>query len=209
MPITGGWDRVDVAKAQLRLVTSELQNADHVLPFAEFVKAMEATGVAVGRLLDVGCGVGHYGVLCERHFPFIKYHGTDASAAIIAEAQLLAPLGVFEVREFADNDFEWFDIVLASQVIEIAGGDCFANLCLLLSRARHFVILNRIRLADNRPSYAITETTYCGCSGHEWLWNLDEIEHVILKYGKIIHRSIWDNGNQATFVINLLRGKNG
>lgn len=207
MPITGGWDRVDVAKAQLKLVTSELQDADHVLPFAEFVKAMEATGVTVGRLLDVGCGVGHYGVLCERHFPFIKYHGTDASAAIIVEAQLLAPLGVFEVREFADNDFEWFDIVLASQVIEIAG-NCWQNLRLLLSRSKNFVILNRIRLTKE-PSHPIEESTYCGCSGHEWLWNRSEIERVIWKYGEIVHRSIWDNGNQATFVINLLRGKNG
>ena len=69
--IPGGWDRPEVAEAQRELVIGELCNAD-TLPFKAFVDAMNSEGLRTGSLLDVGCGVGHYGVLCERHLPAIR-----------------------------------------------------------------------------------------------------------------------------------------
>ncbi len=73
-------------------------------------------------LLDVGCGVGHYGVLCEKYYPRLQYYGTDASAAMIEQAKLLVPLGYLDVLEFRENYPGDFDIVLASQAIEPSGG---------------------------------------------------------------------------------------
>lgn len=195
----GGWDRTDVAQAQRDRVVDELQHAQDVGPFRAFIWAMEQTGIVRGTLLDVGCGVGHYGVLCEKNCHHIVYTGTDASAAIIAEARLLAPLGKFEMCAFEHNYFEGYDIVMASQVIEMLP-DCWAALELLLTKARRCIILNRIRLApDGETSHAIEESTYCGCSGHEWLWNIAELTAFIGRFGVIVGNYDWDN--QTCFVI--------
>jgi len=197
--IAGGWHKQDVAKAQRDLVIKELSNAEQVLPFAAFMRAMDIIRLTGGTLLDIGCGCGHYGVLCERLYPGIHYHGTDVSAAMIAEAKQLAPLGRFRVCEFNDNEFGTFDIVLISQVVETMD-DPPAMLKLALDNVARYVILNRIRITD-KESHRIEETTYCGNIGQDWLWNMEEIEAIIAQYGKVLDRSIWDNENQATFVI--------
>ena len=209
MSMPGGWDRPDVAAAQLELVQKELRNPDECLPYKHFLLAMSLIADKLGfapALLDIGCGVGHYGVLCERYYPHLQYYGTDASAAMIEQARQLAPLGFLWVLEFRENHPENFDIVLASQVIEPMGGDVWANLRWLLSGARKYIILNRIRLTAD-PSHAIEETTYCGHIGPEWLWNQVELESVISEYCDIIWSTVWDNGNQATYVLEVQNGE--
>lgn len=199
--IAGGWHTIEVARAQRDLVLNELSHADRVAPYIGFTWAMDIIGLKEGKLLDVGCGCGHYGVLCERLYPGIHYHGTDASAAMISEAKQLAPLGMFRVCEFRDNEFGTFDTVLLSQVVELMD-DPPAMLRLALDSAERYIILNRIRLT-NEPSHRITEPTYCGNVGNEWLWNITEIEAIVKEYGKILDKSVWDNGNEATFVVQI------
>jgi len=207
MSMRGGWDSPDVAAAQRELVRVELCAPEECLPYKNFLWAM---GMIHNRLewdahlLDIGCGVGHYGVLCERYFIGVDYYGTDASAAMIAEARLLAPLGRFVVCEFSDNELDDYAVVLASQVIELMGGDVWANLRWLLGNAPRYIILNRIRLTPE-PSHAIEEATYCGHSGLEWLWNQAELESAIVEYCDVVGSSIWDNGNQATYVLEVRR----
>lgn len=196
----GGWDKTDVAQAQLTLVTTELANMDTVGPFIAFRCAMQQIGPPKGAtLLDVGCGVGHYGVLCERYFPGVRYYGSDAYEPMIARARLLAPLGGFSVCEFTDNAFGAYDIVLISQVVEMMP-DPPAMLRLALFRCEHTVILHRIRLTPD-ASHAIEETTYCGNVGHEWLWNMAELRALIADFGVVRHCSLWDN--LATMVIEV------
>jgi SAM-dependent methyltransferase len=198
--IPGGWDRADVAAAQRDLVIGELC-ANDTLPFMAFIDAMNSMKFRAGKLLDVGCGVGHYGVLCERNFPAIRYRGTDASRAMIDEARILAPLCLFDVCEFYENKFADYDIVLASQVVEM-DGDSWDRLCLLLSSAKRYVILNRIRLTPEK-SHRITEATYCGHTGYNWLWNMAEIEAEIAHHGSVVYKDVYANGGQAIYVVEV------
>ena len=190
----GGWDKPEVAQAQRDLVLKELQHARDVEPFAAFDWAIGQISLFTASLLDVGCGVGHYAILCERNHPRVAYTGTDASAAIIAEARQLAPLAKFDVRDFSDNDFEDYDIVMASQCVETLPDPMFA-LEILLKRCSRYIILNRIRLTEPRsdPSHAIEEGTYCGNVGRNWLWNEREITSFIGGYANIAGRYGWDN----------------
>lgn len=192
----GGWHRPDVAQAQRDLVLRELQDPHSIGPFTAFLWAIRKIKLEPPvTLLDVGCGVGHYGVLCEKYFPRIAYTGTDASAAIIAEAKLLAPLGRFEVCDFTANLFEDYDIVMASQVVETMP-DPLAAMKHLLRWVTGYVILNRIRLTEPRdaPSHQIDEATYCGEIGTNWLWNLSELTTLIEAAGlEIIGTHTWDN----------------
>lgn len=189
--LNGRWDKPEVAVAQRDWILGELQDADHVQPFVAFDWAMRETHITGGTILDVGCGCGHYGILCERNYPYIVYYGTDASLAMIAQARVLAPLGHFSVKDFFQNDFDVFDIVLASQVIEFLP-DRWAALECLLKHATGYVILNRIRLTPE-PSHEIDEATYCGNMGREWLWNELELVTKISQFATVIGRYGFDS----------------
>lgn len=209
MSMPGGWDNADVAAAQLALVLTELREPEKCAPYKNFLWAMALIADKLEfepALLDIGCGVGHYGVLCEKFHPHIQYYGTDASGAMIEEARKLAPMGYLDVLEFSQNYPGDFDVVLASQVIEPMGGDVWANLRWLLSSARQYVILNRVRLTLE-TSHAIEESTYCGHSGRAWLWNQAELEAVLDEYCDVVGSTVWDNGNQATYVLEVRRGE--
>lgn len=195
----GGWDLPEVAEAQRDYVLGELQDADNVKPFLAFAWAMDEIGIQRGMLLDVGCGCGHYGVLCERNYPGIQYHGTDASLEMIRQARMLAPLGRFEISDFFANDFGGYDIVLVSQVIEFLP-DRWAALDYLLQQARGYVILNRIRLTLE-PSHEIDEATYAGHMGKEWLWNYNELITKVQQHGVIVGKYAWDN--QVTLLVSM------
>lgn len=197
--IPGGWEKPEVAAAQQALVIRELSlSSDAVGPYKAFRWAMDTIGLEYGSLIDAGCGVGHYAVLCERFYPHINYHGTDLSDIATIYARQLAPLATFSVCDFRDNKFEDYDIVLASQVLEMTD-DPPDSLHALLSRARRYVILNRIRLTDE-ASHRFSEGTYCGNVGQNWLWNLDEITQFIEARAEIIGRDDWATG-QCTFVV--------
>jgi SAM-dependent methyltransferase len=196
--IPGGWDKPEVAAAQQDLVIRELSvDSATIGPYAAFRWAMDTIKLERGMLLDAGCGVGHYGVLCERFYPGIRYFGTDLSIPMIAFARNLAPLGVFSVCEFRANHFENFDIVLTGQTLEVTD-DPPGSLDILLTRARHYIILNRIRVTEDE-SYRIFEGTYCDNTGQTWLWNLADITRRIEARAEILARRDWEN--QATFVI--------
>jgi SAM-dependent methyltransferase len=196
----GGWDLPEVAAAQHALVTRELieDATAPVGPYAAFRWAMDTIGLERGSLLDVGCGSGHYGVLCERFYPRINYYGTDVSDHMTVYARGLAPLGKFSVCEFRDNKFSDHDIVLASQVLEVLDFP-FDSLDTILLKFKRHIILNRIRTTAE-PSHRITEGTYVGNVGRNWLWNLDELTRFIEVRADIVARNDWATG-QCTFVV--------
>lgn len=200
----GGWDKPEVAAAQHALVIQELIE-DATLPigpYAAFRWAMDTIGLEHGSLLDAGCGVGHYAVLCERFYPHIRYHGTDLSDIMTVYARQLAPLATFSVCEFNDNEFGHFDIVLTGQTIEQTD-DPQAALDFLLTHAKQYIILNRIRLTDGK-SHRIEESTYCGNMGRNWLWNLGDIVRHIGQFDYSSKRLDTWATNQVTFVLKRL-----
>lgn len=214
--IIGGWDLPQVAQAQHDLVLRELSAPETCWPYVAFRWAMEIINrypdmhlfekiyyeKRPTALLDAGCGVGHYGVLCERFYSGIRYHGTDISPAMIDQARQLAPLSTFSVCDFKDNAFGDYDIILTGQTIELTD-DPPAMLDWLLMHAKRYILLNRIRLTPNE-SHRITEGTYCGEMGRTWLWNQEDITECIKKRAQIVAVNDWWATDQITFVVKRL-----
>lgn len=196
----GGWQTEEVALAQRKLIEHELQAPDAVAPYANFLGAMSQLKPLPGmRLLDIGCGCGHYGLLLRERYPEIVYTGSDFSAAMTEQAQELNPISEFRVCEFAANVFAAFDIVLASQVLEYQP-DPWKALELLLSKAKRYIILHRIRLTQG-ISHARLEATYAGHVGNIYLWNLEELMQRIEQRAEIVYMKPWDGNRQVTFVL--------
>jgi SAM-dependent methyltransferase len=162
------WLKPEIADAQQALVLRELQDPIKAMPFRYFLEAMRHIDIRAGCLLDVGCGVGHYGLLCEKNFPQFEYHGTDVSPAMIERARDLAPLGQFRVCDFKSNDFGDYDIVLIGQVMELAD-DPWELLDYALLHTHGYLILHRLRLTEHY-SRKIPEKAY-GIDTFDYEWN--------------------------------------
>lgn len=159
-------------------------------------------GLERGTFLDVGCGVGHYGVLLKRHYPLLFYVGTDASAAMIEEALDLHRhedlRGAFDVRAFAENRFDAFDIVLVSQVMEFTP-DPMASLewALEQMRAGSILILHRLRWGN--AAKRVYEKTYCDRDTQNFIWDGALVTRAVLAHGDILRFEKWETS--ATLVI--------
>ncbi len=204
----GGWKLAEVAAAQRALVEKQLREPETVEPFAAFLKAMLSIPDTDGMLLlDVGCGVGHYGVLCARYFSEISYFGTDSSAAMIAEARKLCQVGTFAVCEFDNNgfnDFGAFNIVLVSQVLEYQE-DPWRALGRVLSDSRGYVILHRLRTTPDHSRLTPPELTYCGNTAPSYEWNLDVLGLFAVSYGwRVASCDFWGK-HDATMVLERIQ----
>lgn len=191
------WRLDKVAKAQATLVKTELERPEFVPPYANFIKAMQFIyPQSYMSFLDVGCGAGGYAQLIERYFPKVVYTGTDFSPAMIKEARKLNHQARFEVREFLENDFGKYDVVMESSSVEYAGA--FPALEGMLTRCKGRVILHRLRLTLEK-SHFFNEPTYCGESATHFMWNLDELKNCVSKFGQIVFATEWDG--QMTMVV--------
>lgn len=198
MMMPGGWDTPEVARAQRVLVELQLEHPQQVGPFKAFLEAMKHVAVVDGSFLDLGCGVGHYGVLLAREFPQLRYTGYDASAAMIREARDLYPAGRFRVRPFEQANLEAHDIVMAAQVLEYQA-DPWHALAWLLGHTG-WTILHRLRLAGGRSHWIEDEPTYCGHRANNYAWSLVDVTNLIEAMGGcIVFGQTWER--HATLVV--------
>lgn len=184
--LPGGWHLAEVAAGQAELVTRELERPGIVEPYVAFQLALEKLNIwRLGpvTLLDVGCGVGHYGSLVRTWYEAlpITYVGTDASAAMIEFARAREPRLRFERRRIEENDFGAADIVLSSLCCEMTA-DPIGNTQLILESAPGVVIWHRVRLAAE--SGFIQEPTYANQAGPIWLWKLEDALELVAICGR-------------------------
>lgn len=205
----GGWHTPEVARAQRELVERELENDAQGKPNAplrEFRKVLKWFSKNLEHpfsLLDVGCGVGHYGILCDRYAPYIRYNGSDASQAMVNEARVLADqyrtLDLFVVKDWSENDYLPYDVILVSQIAEMTD-DPPAVLQFILEHAQRFVILHRLRGGSNVGKVGrVYEPTYCEYKGQNWVWDFTWLKETIAKVGVTRYESYWENG--ATLIV--------
>jgi len=119
----GVWHERDVARGHVVAAVDALTRPpEEVAPFRAF---LDALGPALDRLpqptrlLDLGCGVGHYGELLDRVHPnrFV-YVGADFPA-MVTEAQGAFPQRTYIVAdlELGEPPLEGYDMLLASSSI--------------------------------------------------------------------------------------------
>jgi len=173
------WKGEDIAAAQRLVVDGELaalkqSRALWMLFRALDVFAVDLVEAEYAKIIDIGCGCGHYGWALENlYFPRVHYWGVDFSEAMIDQARDLHPAGRFYCCDFyAIQDLWRYEIVMVSQCIEYLE-EPLEGLSWLLAQADR-VILHKIRLTSG-PSKKVTEPTYCGETADVLLWNMDEI----------------------------------
>ena len=198
------WQLPDVATAQVELVTQQLKNAaqgNTPAPFAAFLQAMNfvltETHWRAPKFLDVGCGVGHYGMLLQRELPHVRYVGTDASPAMIARARLGAPKRAFLICEALKNDFQKFDIVLLAQVLEVSQSQPPLALDEILKQLpqNSFLILHRLRLGQR--SHVVSEPTYLGYSAQNYVWEGPKLLRQLARFGDVRYYDVWNEYNAS------------
>lgn len=198
------WLQESTARAQRELVSAQLQEAQKVEPFYQFNLLWEALMRYApslqdnGRLLDVGCGVGHYGVLLKRLAPRVRYTGTDLSPSMI-EARI-DPEANLHVAEFMENDFHAYDVVLLSQAMEMTPDPRAALRHVLATLlAGGWLMLHRLR-HDHLEERVVHEPTYGGLPAHNYFWNLDSLQSELREWGQVMEVHSWANRSIASLL---------
>lgn len=208
----GGWHTPEVARAQFALTEQELFNdmdGKPNAPFREFRRALDWLKDELPRdftLFEVGCGIGHYSVICARYVPYAQYFGTDASPAMIEIARLFyrgSEPRAFQVSDWSQNDYSRWDVILVSQMAEMTD-DPPAVIEFILARAKHFVILHRLRDGTAQGKMGrVYEPTYCGYTGQNWLWDMNALAEMIARYGMVCYDARWERS--ATLIVEKMQ----
>lgn len=162
-----GWKDAHAATQMLELARVELEKPTPVPPHRSFLEAIDYALTELGlpepaRVLDFGCGVGHYSELLERHYPGrFLYTGCDFSEAMVETARAEWPGRAFVVNDLFANtlDLGSFDLVLAGALVNVTN-DHERALEVLLSSSAPLVLLHRVQLTQARshvevvPGYA-------------------------------------------------------
>jgi len=202
--IVQAWQAPEVAQAQLGLVRKELVNPLDVAPFRFFLETMQEmheTDLMPRKLLDVGCGVGHYSELLRRFYPEVEYTGIDFSESMIELAQAeFGNNGTFLATDLFDFDFTGFDTVLASSVADVTN-EHMAYMNHIASRAEGTIIWHRVK-ASACPTYVELRPSYEKKLTYSVTYNQGTFVNLFAEFG-FTHclRVRWGRGDIGTYVI--------
>lgn len=151
------WQQPDVAAQMETLAEQQLRQPEDVAPYRTFLEAVgilaaEASLPQPARLLDVGCGVGHYSELLERFYPGrFAYTGCDFAEPMIDSARARWPDREFVVNDLFDSrlDLGSYDVVVAGALVDVL--DTWEEaLDILLGSGARYVLLHRQQIAEDR-----------------------------------------------------------
>jgi SAM-dependent methyltransferase len=150
------WKSPAVAQQMDNLAEQQLGSPEDVAPYRTFVEAIgrlasEHALPERARLLDFGCGVGHYSELLERYFPGrFAYIGCDFSQAMVEAARARWPQREFVLNDIFENelDLESFDVIVAGALIDVLD-EWERALDVLLGSGASYVLLHRQQVVDD------------------------------------------------------------
>lgn len=185
------WLRPDVAQGMHDLVTVELADESHP-PYRYFLMAMTQLAPYLPylpnnfKMIDAGCGVGHYGFLTRKHCPLAAYSGFDFSDQMVYQARNAYPLLSFFKADAKTFDYSPYDLVLASSLIEVMdqwdGGA--EQIC---KTAPNLVLLHRVRVHGG-PTVREDHEGYPGQPTYAWVHNRIELPDFFDERG---FRPVW------------------
>lgn len=196
-PYVDSWLLESTALAQRTLVEEQLKRPNKAQPFYHYVQVLAALGVREPKieagytLLDVGCGVGHYGVLTQHLTPRVQYVGTDTSPHMLEHT--IFPEGKFIHRAFEDNEFDAYDVVLLSQVLEMTNDPRNAlRLAVGWMRDGAWLILHRLR-HDDVGERVVYEPTYGNLPAQNYIWDLESLRLELEGFGRVCLIHDWND----------------
>jgi len=189
------------------LAEEQLASPEGVAPYSAFVEAIEALTRSYplprpARLLDFGCGVGHYSELIERHFPdrFV-YTGCDYSESMIAAARDRWPGREFLVNDVLANilDLGSYDVILAGALVDVLD-EWERALDVLLGSGAHYVLLHRQQLVENGSSRVEVVGGYEGQTTYRTYLSRDALGAIAARYDYELADEIEVDGPIRTFL---------
>jgi SAM-dependent methyltransferase len=149
-------------------------------------------------LLDIGCGIGMYGVLMREYVnKKITYSGGDFSPAMVRTAQRLNPGCIFRETDARNLPFEGksVDVVWISALLEHVP-EFETVLAEAVRVGRKYLLLHRLFLHDGPTERQILTTKaneypYEGFSYPRTMRNAAEFDAAIQKFGAIEVRQPW------------------
>ena len=138
---------------QLALNLKELDN--YPSHWSYFVDCVSAIKKNINRVVDIGCGIGAYYVLCEKHFPELKYVGIDYSPYAISLAMTHWDYTSFltlDYKELSPRYFTNKDLLVANALCDVLenGDEC---LDFILGLDVPYVMLQRVKLTKKESFY--------------------------------------------------------
>jgi hypothetical protein len=178
------WKADDVTRQMLELARKQLRHPEGVAPYRAFLEAVEWALAELPlpdpvRLLDFGCGVGHYSELLERWYPGrFDYTGCDYSESMIDAARREWGDRAFVTNDLFANrlDLGSFDLVVASALVDITE-DYERALDVLLGSAAPNVLLHRQQVTDCASRVQVVPG-YTGQTTYRSYLNREDLERI-------------------------------
>ena len=162
---SGGWLAARTVTRQENAyqgLIAAMKRGEPRLDFRVAAEAVDATGIANPRLLEVGCGSGYYSeVLATLRPGGVQYTGIDYSDAMIARARARYPSAAFEVADatqlpYADSAFEIvFNGVSLMHII-----DYQAAVREAARVASRYCIFHTVPVFDDHPTTFLSKYAY-------------------------------------------------
>jgi SAM-dependent methyltransferase len=201
------WKSPDTVAQHRHLVLRELADPGRVAPYRAFLAAIETLLAErslpdPARLLDFGCGLGHYGELLERTFPGrFAYVGCDYAPEMVEAARREWPGREFAVNDLFDNtlDLDSFDVILAGALLDVVG-DLDRGLDVLLGARAPYVLLHRQRITTG-PSRTEVARGYGEQMTYRTFLNAGDLDAAARRHGRRIAHRLQVHGDVETFLI--------
>lgn len=202
----GSWRQEDVAAQMEALVLEQLAAATQPAPFRAFLRLLDlllADGLPQpARLVDLGCGVGHYSELVERAHPGrFLYSGLDFAPPMVERARRLWPQREFAVADLFDPAVAArpADIVLAGALVDVVA-DAPGALATLARGAAATVILHR-QTVTRGASFSEVADGYRGQLTYRSHLNRRDIERIARESGREIAHEVKVEGAIWSFAL--------
>lgn len=207
------WKNLSIVDEMLVVAREALREPESVPPFRTFIETMNALVgayrlVQPARLLDFGCGVGHYSEMLERYFPGrFLYTGCDYAPEMIEAARVEWPGRNFVVNDLFANslDLAAFDVVLAGGLVDITP-EYERALAILLGSKAPYVILHRQEMTSG-PSRWEVRPGYKGQTTFRTYLNREEFEEIAERHGRKIAQVFRVDDEIHTFLLVATPGR--
>jgi SAM-dependent methyltransferase len=188
------------AAAQAANARQDLARFDgtNIVSFKHGVELVSQLPINSFSLLDIGCGIGMYGVLLRQYSQKrFEYHGCDFSAAMVEAAQELNPRCSIQQGDARQLDYPdgRFDVVWISALLEHVPQ--FDQVLAEAARVgRHYLLLHRLFLHEGPTEQRIVTTAeneypFGGFSYPRTVRNIAEFDAAVEQHGEIIRRQPW------------------
>jgi len=176
MEYINSWKSKEVFKKQLELNISEL-NGNYPPHWHSFIKLINILNINDDfKILDIGCGVGVYSELCNRHLKNVYYTGIDYSEeAILTAKNTWSERCTFINKDINDIEYDFiskYDLVHMGALLDVLP-NADDILDFILKFSIKYILISRIEISDIENCY--TYKAYDEITTYKYIHSKDNL----------------------------------